>query len=392
MMRMFARGRSTVPAQGMQALPAYLAGLLPDGCRAALDLRAPGGRRRRGHRDGPGRGARRGRRHRRLDRLPAAAPAPRPAAGARGHDRLPRRAGAPRRLRDAAAGRRARHRSRTPSCSPRPPRSTPRRAGPWCPRRWCTGRCRTTPTARRCARRSPGCTDRHVLVGAGRDLRPAARAAGHAGSAPADEAGAARRWWRARVRRRGPPRHQLVAGRARLGAPCRHRRARRPGSLPHDRSPATHALDTVLDRTVVPGYTKIGYRLRRRTWAADDPRPGALRGRTVVVTGASSGLGKAAAAAMARLGATVHLVVRDLQKGRRRRHRDPRRGARRRAAAAPVRRVRPGLGARLRGRPARVGRPGRRTRAQRGRPAARAAGDRGRARGRARHPRARAGC
>lgn len=78
----------------------------------------------------------------------------------------------------------------------------------------------------------------------------------------------------------------------------------------------THALDTVLDRTVVPGYTKIGYRLRRRTWAADDPRPGALTGRTVVVTGANSGLGKASAAAMARLGATVHLVVRDLQKGR----------------------------------------------------------------------------
>jgi phytoene dehydrogenase-like protein len=31
MFRMFARGRSTVPAQGMAALPTYLAGLLPDG-------------------------------------------------------------------------------------------------------------------------------------------------------------------------------------------------------------------------------------------------------------------------------------------------------------------------------------------------------------------------
>jgi NAD(P)-dependent dehydrogenase (short-subunit alcohol dehydrogenase family) len=78
----------------------------------------------------------------------------------------------------------------------------------------------------------------------------------------------------------------------------------------------THALDTLLDRAVVPGYTKIGYRLRRLMWAGDDPRPGALAGRTVVVTGASSGLGKAAAASMARLGATVHLVVRDLRKGR----------------------------------------------------------------------------
>ena len=80
--------------------------------------------------------------------------------------------------------------------------------------------------------------------------------------------------------------------------------------------PLTRALDTVLDRAVVPGYTKIGYRLRRLGWPADDPRPGALAGKTVVVTGASSGLGKAAAASMARLGATVHLVVRDLRKGR----------------------------------------------------------------------------
>jgi dehydrogenase/reductase SDR family member 12 len=76
------------------------------------------------------------------------------------------------------------------------------------------------------------------------------------------------------------------------------------------------ALDTALDRTVVPGYSKIGFWLRRASWDADDPRPGSLRGRTVVVTGASSGLGQATAAATARLGATVHLVVRDLAKGR----------------------------------------------------------------------------
>jgi NAD(P)-dependent dehydrogenase (short-subunit alcohol dehydrogenase family) len=76
------------------------------------------------------------------------------------------------------------------------------------------------------------------------------------------------------------------------------------------------ALDTVLDRTVVGGYTKVGHRLRSRGWAADDPRPGALRGRVVVVTGGSSGLGKATAVSTAGLGATVHLVVRDLAKGR----------------------------------------------------------------------------
>ena len=71
------------------------------------------------------------------------------------------------------------------------------------------------------------------------------------------------------------------------------------------------ALDTFLDRAVIPGYTKLGYRLRSRSWPADDPRPGALQGKTAVVTGARSGLGKATAAGLARLGATVHLVVRD---------------------------------------------------------------------------------
>jgi NAD(P)-dependent dehydrogenase (short-subunit alcohol dehydrogenase family) len=78
----------------------------------------------------------------------------------------------------------------------------------------------------------------------------------------------------------------------------------------------SNLLDTVLDRTVVPGYTKIGYRLRQATWEPDDPRPDALRGKVVVVTGAGSGLGKAAAASLARLGAAVHLVVRDTAKGR----------------------------------------------------------------------------
>jgi NAD(P)-dependent dehydrogenase (short-subunit alcohol dehydrogenase family) len=74
-------------------------------------------------------------------------------------------------------------------------------------------------------------------------------------------------------------------------------------------------VDTVLDRAVVPGYSKVGYAVRRRSWDPDDPRPGVLRGKVAVVTGASSGLGKATVKSLARLGAVVHLVVRDLQKG-----------------------------------------------------------------------------
>jgi NAD(P)-dependent dehydrogenase (short-subunit alcohol dehydrogenase family) len=78
----------------------------------------------------------------------------------------------------------------------------------------------------------------------------------------------------------------------------------------------TSFLDTALDRAVVPGYSRLGYALRRRTWPDDDPAPGSMAGRTVLVTGANSGLGKQAAHDLAALGATVHLVVRDEQRGR----------------------------------------------------------------------------
>jgi NAD(P)-dependent dehydrogenase (short-subunit alcohol dehydrogenase family) len=74
-------------------------------------------------------------------------------------------------------------------------------------------------------------------------------------------------------------------------------------------------LDTLLDRTVVPGYTRFGPAVRRRlpTWPAD-PAPDALGGRVAAVTGATSGLGLATAAGLARLGAQVRLVVRDTAK------------------------------------------------------------------------------
>ncbi|WP_020500227.1 SDR family NAD(P)-dependent oxidoreductase [Sciscionella marina] len=74
-------------------------------------------------------------------------------------------------------------------------------------------------------------------------------------------------------------------------------------------------LDIALDRLVLPGYSRIGYRIRARGWPPADPWPGALRGKTAMVTGANSGLGMATARGLAALGASVIMVVRDRERG-----------------------------------------------------------------------------
>ncbi len=74
-------------------------------------------------------------------------------------------------------------------------------------------------------------------------------------------------------------------------------------------------LDRLLDVAVLPGYTRLGSGLRRRGWDVDDPAPGSLTGRRVLVTGAAGGMGEAIARGCVALGATTHLLVRSPERG-----------------------------------------------------------------------------
>jgi dehydrogenase/reductase SDR family protein 12 len=76
---------------------------------------------------------------------------------------------------------------------------------------------------------------------------------------------------------------------------------------------ADRLIDTALDRAVVPGYSRFGLAVRRRlrSWPADPPR---MDGKVVLVTGASSGLGRESARRLAELGADVKVLTRDRAK------------------------------------------------------------------------------
>ena len=77
---------------------------------------------------------------------------------------------------------------------------------------------------------------------------------------------------------------------------------------------ARDVIDAALELTVIGSFSDIGYAVRRRLYAWDDPGPGALQGKTVLITGPTSGLGQAASRVFARLGARLVLVGRDAPK------------------------------------------------------------------------------
>jgi dehydrogenase/reductase SDR family protein 12 len=75
--------------------------------------------------------------------------------------------------------------------------------------------------------------------------------------------------------------------------------------------PTARASTRRADRWILPGllrFSRWGYLRSRRHW---QPMSARLEGKRVVITGASSGLGLAAAAALGRLGAELTLVIRD---------------------------------------------------------------------------------
>jgi len=72
------------------------------------------------------------------------------------------------------------------------------------------------------------------------------------------------------------------------------------------------AVDAALEASVVGSFSRIGLWARSRLLPEFTAGiPATLEGQTVVLTGATSGIGHATATGLARLGAAVHFLARD---------------------------------------------------------------------------------
>ena len=86
-----------------------------------------------------------------------------------------------------------------------------------------------------------------------------------------------------------------------------------PGLAGHDWE-MRDLIDTALEISVIGSFSSLGIRTRRALYGWHEPRPGVLDGRTVVITGPTSGLGRQAALQLATLGARLVLVGRSNEK------------------------------------------------------------------------------
>jgi NAD(P)-dependent dehydrogenase (short-subunit alcohol dehydrogenase family) len=73
-------------------------------------------------------------------------------------------------------------------------------------------------------------------------------------------------------------------------------------------------LSNALDAAVVPGFSKIGYAIRKRLGNWQPISSFDLRGKTIVITGPTSGLGEQVARQLAPTGANLVLVARNEEK------------------------------------------------------------------------------
>ncbi len=69
-------------------------------------------------------------------------------------------------------------------------------------------------------------------------------------------------------------------------------------------------VDDALEVSVVGSFSSIGFAVRQALYGWSRPAPGSMRGRTVAITGPTSGLGRAATDALAATGARIVLIGR----------------------------------------------------------------------------------